>query len=246
MFRDRGQAPQNGVYDLVNGLIARDGSAFKRGGAAYYTTTDFGSVPLRMVWAGYVDNLTRLLAANSTGFAVAALDDRALTPIGGPGLTAPVKPVTVGRLLIFPGGIVYAGALHGSTYSTGTISIPAGSTDVTGAGTSWLANANTWMFLNVTGHAPAQISTVESDTILHLRDYWDATAVTGSSYTISTFAQMPTWTSTSGAIKFGKAAPYYAVAGERLVACSGNRAHMSLRNDPFTFDPTDYHELPGG
>jgi hypothetical protein len=43
-----------------------------------------------------------------------------------------------------------------------------------------------------------------------------------------------------------KVADVYAAAGGRLLACIDNRVYFSARNDPTSFDPTDYHELPDG
>lgn len=43
-----------------------------------------------------------------------------------------------------------------------------------------------------------------------------------------------------------KVADVYVAAGGRLLACTGNRIDVSARNDPRSFDPTDYHVLPDG
>jgi hypothetical protein len=43
-----------------------------------------------------------------------------------------------------------------------------------------------------------------------------------------------------------KVAPYYAIVAGRLLALNGDRLDFSNRDDPATFDATDFHLLPGG
>jgi hypothetical protein len=135
--------------------------------------------------------------------------------------------------------VYYAGSLKTSQYSTGTVSLTNGSTDVTGSGTSWTANVDAGMILTESG-VHAVVKSVDSNTEITLTDPWQGSTLVGTSYLLDVEV-------TQSMPFLGGARSYVVAAGAgspRLLFCTGNRVYFTLRGDPFTFSESDYHEVP--
>lgn len=230
--------PSNGCRDLVNLLLDDDGSLYRRGGSRYVTDEPFGE-RLTWVWDGELAAGPRTVVASPTSFGV--LVGRDVVELGGGGLVEPTVAVVIGGLLVVGGGTVYAGSLKGAGYADGTVEVEEGSQTVLGTGTRWLEHVDAGMLLSVAGGQLYVVERVLSDTELRLdRPYFEASA-TGQSYSLAPLGVAPV------------RAPVYAVGGDRLIACSGNRVAFSRRRDDETgalrygeFEEHDYLLLPEG
>lgn len=230
-----------GAYDLTNLLLDDDGSLYKRGGSVYKSAAALGT-SLRWIWDGYLAGGQRTVFASASKFGVLDVDDSTVIDLAGGGLTSPTKAVVLGGMLFIGGGVVYGGSRKTADYSTGTVTVTNGSKTVTGAGTSWSANADAGMLLRVAGAGPyLPVASVDSNTQVTLLDPYPGTTAAGAAY---------------GLTRFGTAAQVsssYATVADRLVALQGNKILFSNgrlkatgQTQPFTFTATDYHELALG
>lgn len=246
MYRGR-QAPKNAVYDAVNVLITDEGLLARRGGSANYSSTDASSNLYRL-HALYMRGpaANRIIMRRTGSTAVNVLDASAV-PVSMAGDTDWSRPASVGDYAIFAVGyhqiLLYGGSQKSATYSTGTLTATNGSVDVTGSGTSWLANVDAGMILNIGGTDFGVVQSVTDNTHLKLASPWANVTATGSAYTL-----VRTQVLNISAIPFAAATREFAVAAgsgsPRLLFCVGNRVYFTPRGVPLTFTATDYHELP--
>jgi hypothetical protein len=162
-----------------------------------------------------------------------------------------------------PQELIYAGSRKGADYTGVTITAVAGSDQVTGSGTAFLANVDPGMFLYNTSSARAQgiVKSVESNTALTLLKPI-AGSITASARDFRR-AIVQHVDAAGTAPYLNPVTAFHAVVGQRLIRTFDNRAYFSRRlNDPLFYDPagltpflpyfggtiedqtTDYHELP--
>lgn len=94
-----------------------------------------------------------------------------------------------GGVIIAMAGPVQMKAEGSAPYSTGTIGVTNGSPNVTGSGTSWLANLTTGHKITIDG-LPRTIVAVTGDTSLILRDNYYGTTSSGRSYRAAIYAEL--------------------------------------------------------
>jgi hypothetical protein len=102
--------PENGAYDIVNGLLEDDGAQYRRGGTTYKSSAPFGSW-ITFIWSGYLGTggtLRRTVIGTTTDFGVLN-DDGTVTSLAGAGLPNPRKATAFNGLLYLPGGVTYNG-----------------------------------------------------------------------------------------------------------------------------------------
>ena len=232
--------PQQGVYDLVNGLLDEDGSIYRRGGSEYVSTSGLGSAGLRWMWDGILSPGPRTLVASASKWGV--LDgSAAMVDLGSGGLSAPTRATKIGDLLFVGGGTIYGGSRKTGDYSTGTVTTAASPT-VTGSGTSWSANVDAGMLFRISGERVYVVKSVESDTSLTLTEPYQGSTGSGKAYSLKRFETMTS--------------PY--VSGEvlgsifgRLLVADGSKLKFSAGvsdsgyTQPHSFTDTDVHTLGG-
>jgi hypothetical protein len=239
------KAPADTVYDLVNGMINDEGLVYRRGGSAYYSTSNaLASI------TGMIASYLPAPAANRVMITTAAARyvlDGTLAPVASPFTNAiGSRPTTIGNYMIFVGNaatnqvVFYAGSLKSAQYTTGTVTVTAGSATVTGSGTSWSANVDAGMILT-SGLQSAVVKKVTSNTALTLTDSWAGSTAAGAAYSLDA--------ESSGLLfGFGAGRSYVAAGGSgspRLMYGIGNRVYFSERGENGTLSETDYHQMPG-
>lgn len=254
------EAPKNAAFDLVNLLLDDQGQPFRRGGSAYKTTAD-ATATLKGLADVHVAAGRRTYVWEGTRLYVVNADDQTLTAFAFANSNiAPndlARGVVVGGIFFVPSRAgtaitegqfaFHAGSRKAANYSTGTVTVTNGSRTVTGAGTSWAANADAGMILTTpAGLVYMPVQSVDSDTQLTLVDPWPKATAAGTTYTLfaaesGNFRPDQGW-STGGLPLF------LASVGTvpRLVGGMANRVYFSAPGDPFTKAATDYHELPAG
>jgi hypothetical protein len=244
---DRRLIPDNGAWDIVNGLLNDDGSIYRRGGVTHQATAFASGTGMRWAWDAVFTAGRRTLFATDADFGVLAADDVTPVNLGGAGLAAPVRAAQVGDLLFIDGGTVYAGSRRTAGYNAGTVSVTNGSAAVTGAGTSWLANADAGMLLSVAGGRYYVVQQVNSDTSITLTEPYVGSTAAGSAYTLSVLG------TADDATGRARDAQHYAAIASRLITLEGRQVWVSDSIDPTTgrlqsqvFQANSYHELPGG
>jgi hypothetical protein len=247
IYRGR-KAPQNSLYDCVNGLINDEGLIYRRGGSAYYSASDAASTPLWLNTA-YMQApaANRVLLTSTT--AMYALNG-SLAPVVvstgfASGFTAgPGRPANVGPYAVFANNtsniVFYGGSVKATDYTSGTIAVTAGSASVTGTTTAFLANVDPGMILT-TVSGVGVVKTVNSNTSITLVEPWNGSTGTPGSYTLS-----PNVVTSASVIARGRM--FVAAAGggsPRLLLTTGNRVYFTEPGDPFSFDiSAGFHELP--
>lgn len=235
--------PQNGVYDIVNGLNGEDdGSIFWRGGNDYYSNADFGT-GLRHLWTGHLTPGERIFFANADDFGV--LNGTTPVTLGSDGLSGPAVCVEIGGILFIGGGYLYGGSLKAASYSTGTIALTNGSRTVTGTGTSWTANVDAGMLIQRGNERVYVVQSVDSNTQITLTEAYEGSTGSGISYTANNIYKItgpdPYTPSTT-----------YAVSTSRLLWHDERNVYFSpLRQtapqeNPHTANANDYHTVPDG
>jgi hypothetical protein len=244
MFRQR-ISPPAGAYDLTNMLIGDDSLPFKRGGTAYFAGSDAGSTLTRLAAFYCPAVAVDRAVAWGTGNILCAYSQAGVLSQVATSVAAPSRFVSVGGFAVAavgaPSLIYYGGSLKTANYSTGTIStMTIGSATVTGSGTSWLANVDAGMLLDA-GPTPLVVKSVDSNTQLTLMVASPYATPAAGAYTLRPVYSL-------GPNLFGMAGSqtFVASAGQRLIMTIGNRAYLTPRNNPFSFNDTDYHELPSG
>jgi hypothetical protein len=246
----RDRIPDNGAFDIYDGLLDDDGDVYLRGGVSRYTTGAQGQLGTALValWEAQFSAGRRMLVVANTKLGV-------VDPAGGPGWVqlgnaAPLSggglSAQIGEMMFFPyvvGGLpiigVYAGSMKASNYTIGTASATLGSKTVTGAGTSWTGAGDPGELFAI-GTDIAVVKQVNSNTSLTLVDPWQGPTVAGSTYNLTPFTAL-----VSGS-------PAVAAVGGRLLYADGRKVRMSRTVDPDTGQPRlfggvaydDYHEMP--
>lgn len=247
MYRGR-RAPENAVYDLVNGLINADRQIYRRGGNAYQSNANAGETLLGLT-AAQLPIGDRTIAWGAGGIYVLDSDDATPISISGEAPRALARPAGLNGLVAFPsasGGyaLLYGGARATNNYATGTVTVTDGSETVTGSGTSWTANVFPGMIFG-SGTGFGVVLNVASNTSLTLTAPWSAGTAAGAAY--ATNVKLLAGNSTVADYS-GTSEAYVAAVGTvpRLLIASKQRVYFSERGDPFAFDSTVYHELPAG
>lgn len=235
--------PQNGVYDIVNGLNGEDdGSIFQRGGNDYYSDADFGT-GLRHIWTGHLTPGERIFFASGDDFGVLS----GTTPVilGSDGLDRAAVCTEISGLLFIGGGYIYGGSLKAASYNTGTVTMTNGSRTVTGSGTTWTTNVDAGMLIQRGNERLYVVASVDSNTQITLTEAYEGVTGAGVSYTANNIYKITT------------ADPYvasdtYAVSTARLFWHDSRNVYFTpLRTtapqeNPHTFSATDYHTVPDG
>lgn len=253
IYRGR-KAPPGSVFDAVNALVNGEGLLFRRGGSAYWSASNAGQ------------NLTRLHALYYPGLAAARVTAaggghfyafNGTTPVDLGSFATPGRPANVNGISVFPIApgrmLFYGGSLNTASYTTGTVSTTAGSSTVTGSGTSWLANVDAGTLMQHQGSGRIQVvRSVETNTSLTLTAPAPTTNVASSSFkfwptydTINGFFDLPAIGATSYVAAAGSGTP-------RLIATIGNRAYITVSvADPAlslnfnnVTNATTYQEVP--
>lgn len=222
--------PPNGCARILNGLLTEDGAIIRRGGSVLEATIPTPTA----VWDGYLVGGARTVFASSGGIHI--LTGATTAFAGSSGTIASLRPAAANGILVFAksagGFLAYAGTPSVFSYLTGTINYTAGSKTVTGTGTTWVGNVDPGDFLGAVG----VVESVQSNTSLTLRDNAASTA-TGATYVAVAQRAFGSAVATAVATVSNPA---------RLVYSVGSRVYFSAAGDIFTFDPTDYHEMPQG
>lgn len=243
MWRGR-RAPENAVFDLVNGLYNDEGEPFKRGGSVYKSNADANTAILGL-WDGETVAGHRTLFWTATR--VYTLDSNDATPVAVTTAFAPdafARAEEIGGLVFLQGPvvtgskteIVWAGSRKTASYSTGTITVSAGSTAVTGAGTAWLANVDPGMLIFDAGGTRAfgVVKSVESNTALTLHRPAPV-AKAASTYEMRPIERADPYTVAAGPGVVNPTSAFHAVAGYRLLRIVDNRVYESLALDEGDF-----------
>lgn len=224
-----------GVEQMLNGIVDDAGDIVRRGPARRIGTS-FGA-PLTFSWSGYLGiNYVRLVATAARMFAVNP--DLTHVDLGAPGLPEPVLPAIVGNLLFLPNGSVWGGATKAS-YGTGSISGTTGSTTILGAGTGWsAANVEAGMILTSVAARPYVVKSLTDATHLTLTEPLDLAIPGGSPYTLARTA--------TDALPATNRVRHLGAVANRLVVATDNIVAFTPPGKPFTFNATDFHQLPDG
>lgn len=237
MFRSvaRHLIPDNGAYDLVNLLLTDDGSTFRRGGTSYLSTAALDT-SLLSIWDGFLTPGQRTVIASPNSFGVLDASEGVID-LGGSGTATPKRAAELAGLLFF-GDHLYGGSRKTVAYSTGTVSVTAGSNVITGTGTSWLANVDPGMLFIPTGGTKYNpVMSVDSNTQITLRNPISSTQA-GLGYSLVPIA-------VSGGANYPNSG-LWVVAGSRVWSLEGSKARFSGVDDPHTWTATDNHLMPEG
>jgi hypothetical protein len=241
IYRGR-KAPENAVYDCVNGLINDEGLIYRRGGTTYRSEEDADETLLRLhAIFMRAPGEPRVLASSDVALYVLNDSDEPVV-IGQPTRS---RPASVGDFAVFAVSAyliqLYGGNQLEVSYSTGTVDVTEGSAAVTGAGTAFASNLDSGSILRVAGDF-AVVRSVDSDTELTLASPWTGATAVGTAYDLNaTFS----FGITALAGETGR--PYLASAGagtSRLLLCVGNRIYFTPPGDPIGFAADQYHEVP--
>jgi hypothetical protein len=261
--------PTVGALGLLNVVLDDEGSLRRRGGCTYVSDAlgTLTSVPL-FLFAGALAAGQRVVVASPQGQFVLAADGHTLVKLPVPfSFSRPTRGVVLAGLLLVNSGndlIVTGGSRLAAFYSAGTVTVTNGSKVVTGAGTSWLANADAGMVFQRFGGDPWQyaVASVDSNTQVTLREPYRGATAAGVTYQLSPHISA----SGSGSLT-GSSAPWVAIqngaligtiAG-RLVVAQGSKLYFSDAVDAgltnallagstqlFSFPAGNVHEFPDG
>lgn len=239
------------VYDAINAIV--DGpTIMRRGGTDFFSSAAPGT-PTSIAAVDVGAAQRRVLAWNASS--IWALADDGTWSAAFPSAAAGppprfARPATQGRYAALLNSTsaspafavyLYAGGTVAPLYNTGTVTISAGSTSVTGSGTSWSSsNVGPGSLISVgVGGGQAIVDKVNSATSLTLLDPWPAIAVSGIAYSL----RISRLAFTSGAVGAKPPFSLASVAG-RLVLAAGPRAQFSPRdNASASWSETDYWDL---
>jgi hypothetical protein len=256
IFRGR-RAPADCVYDAINALLNDERQLYRRGGSVYKSNADTGLALLGLRELQLPVG-QRTVFWSSGAFYVLSGDDATPLNITASQPAPLVRHVALAGMAFFPTGnsteLVYGGSRKTANYGTGTVTVAAGSTAVTGAGTSWTANADAGMLLKdqVGSKVLGVVRSVDSNTALTLQ------APAPEARSAANYALVP-WLIENILPTTSTVTDFMAVAGQRIIRVLDNRAYFGRRsNDPlFMFEnvspfaigsphdlTTDYHEVP--
>ena len=249
IYRGR-DAPANGFYDAVNALVDDEGHLYRRGGSAYWSTSDAGSTLFRIVNAYFPGPQTgRVIAWGASGLYAF---DGSKAPVTISSLSGAFdRPVFVGGVLVYPstvGGSIflYGGSLlpAGGYDGSSSLTVTNGSTAVTKAGgTTFVGNIDAGMILRPSGGTAqdyAVVRSVDGANALTLVNAWGGSTSTSTSFEILALASLST----------GADVPenHLGAAGSpaRLLLGGGNRVYLTTSGSATAVDEDTYHELPAG
>ena len=268
------RVPATGVEDCINGLYDDDGTIFKRGGAAYLTTSDTSSTygDLRAVWSGQLVTGEAVIALSSIATQVAGVFDWAIWQFNNSTNVLDKmydadeslsnrpswgRMVETGGVLAMPRRsqtrITAFGGADKALYTVGggnTVTVTAGSTAVSGSGTTFATDVEAGMILAV-GSPPRYgiVKSVTDNTNLVLDQPWaGSTATSGATFNpavdlVTAGGGLITAIENTGA----NVPPLVCgTAYGRLLIAVGRRLYFSSTSDPFLFTTEDYHEFPDG
>ncbi len=110
--------PEDGAYDITNGLLGEDGAVFRRGASTYYSTTALAS-PAFMLWDGYLANGGQTTFVARAGAYATVSSVGVVSTVAGTGVTKPGRPVSNAGILYLPNGQTYNGLTVGTAAATG-------------------------------------------------------------------------------------------------------------------------------
>jgi hypothetical protein len=101
--------PDNGSYDIVNGLLSEDGAIFRRGGTVFRSPSSVSSA-VTVMWDGTLTTGgQQTIIARNGGFL--RMDGAGnLTSLGGAGVAVPGRAASLAGKVFMPGGATYDGA----------------------------------------------------------------------------------------------------------------------------------------
>jgi hypothetical protein len=179
--------PNDGAYDIQNGLLNEDGSIYRRGGSVNFSAAAFGT-NITFLWDGYTKAGRRTLFANTADFGVLDTNDSSIVNLGPVGVTGPKGAAYLKGLLFIGGGHIYGGSRKVGPYTTGTVTATLNSPTLTGAGTTWTTNVDAGSIIQM-GATNGQgtervyvVKSVNSDTSITLTGNYGGTTGGGKSY----------------------------------------------------------------
>lgn len=231
--------PPTGFLEGVNALLEEDGTVIKRGGCTYKSNADAGTV-LDFLWDGYLAAGRRTVAASTLTQFLFTLnaDDATLSAPFSSGSTfvRVSRPTVCNGVLFLPAAAdytIYGGARQGDYLPGTSVTVTQGSTTVTGVGTAFLANVTAGHIVRNVDRVYGVVESVQSNTSLTL------TAPANGTLTATTIAFTQAYTQQADSNVIAS------VSG-RLVKADETKVAFSAAGDPWTFDPTDYHQIPAG
>lgn len=256
---DTQRIPDGGSYDIENGLLdADEGVIYRRGGSVYVTTSN-ASEALTGIWCAELGGGHRVVARSQTKLFVVNAAGTGLyeiSPSYRMGSPAPYQGMFVVPCLST--GVRYAGSsahppvifLYGGgrsnyIYGTGTVAVTAGSTTVTGTGTTWTGNveAGSIFYISSTFEAGV-VENVRSNTSITLKSPWSGATGTGLGYGAGeTMINTPPALTQMGSLT---TLPAVATAANRLFVGFGDTIVFSHIGQPLIWTDTDYHKLADG
>lgn len=124
--------PENGVYDIANGLLDNTGAIYRRGGSSYRTTANFGT-RITFVWDGWLSSGQRTVVASESSYGVVN-SDGSVSSIAGGGRPTPARGAVLGGVLYLPGGVTFDGSTLGTAAASGSFYAAAANRLFVGAG----------------------------------------------------------------------------------------------------------------
>lgn len=224
-----------GVEWAINALFDDDGDVVRRG-AVSRLGAGAAAAGLLFMWSGYLGvNYVEIVATSARMYAVIA---DVFVDLGPPGVIEPCLPAIVADTIFLPSGFVWGGSAK-AAYATGTITQAAGSPLITGAGTAWVGNVEPGMLYRATGGSRTYtVKSVDSATQITLTENAGNSHAAGTGYAISSVR-------TDG-LPASNRTRHLAVVANRLLVATDNTIAFTPSNQPFTFNPTDFHKLPDG
>ena len=230
-----------GIFDLINGLLDDDGSAYRRGGAKDWTDNSApDSAPTTWLWEGYLNGRKCGLVANEDHFYTRD-GDQLLQFTLAEGLSGPVTAVEIEGMLFIGGGFIYAGAREEASQYNSTVGVTVDSATITAA-SGFTANVEAGMLFQVGNERVYVVEEVASDTSLTLRgDYEGSTnaSASGKFFPIYSMSASDPYRISEG----------YAVAGGKLIAYDEDVVYMAGLDlttgisKPHEWDEFDYHRF---
>jgi hypothetical protein len=96
--------PENGAWDIENGLLEEDGAVNSRGGSVTASSALSALRDLTWIYSGYIGSTAVTLVADSADYG--SLAAGVMTNLGGAGRTSPAgRQAVMGTVLYLPGGV---------------------------------------------------------------------------------------------------------------------------------------------
>jgi hypothetical protein len=227
--------PPNGLFDLRNGFLNYDGTAYKRGGTSYHSNATFGGSG-RAIWDLEMEPGQRTVIASASAFGVLDVDDATPISLSGSGVAAPVRAAYLNGLLFLPPGYIYGGSRKSSNYPVSADFTH--SSAVVSGGTGFTANVDAGMLLVANaGERAYVVKSVDSNTQVTLTEPYEGSTAAGVSAVF--YKLLPV------------AAPYpqadiYCVHANRLITAKDNVVTFTDIGKPHSTPTFNFHVLPEG